>query len=220
MKYLAPGILLTVAVLAIFAAQAQTAPKPSSLQKSWQLEFEFSDLKFVRVDVPGKGPQTFCFLHYKVTNKTGGERIFVPKFVLYTDTGQILDSDKQTTVAAYRYIKTLLNSPFLRDTIGMAGKILQGDDNAKEGVAIWPDFDEKAGIANVFIGGLSGETTQIDLPSPIKVVETSADGKKREVVKKTATLAKTKQLRFSVLGEAAARFTAPIKLLDERWLMR
>ena len=74
---------------------------------------------------------------------------------------------------------------------GLTGKLLQGEDNAKSGVAIWRDFDAKAGAFDLLLGGLSGETAEIQLPKPIEVVETDTDGKETVVLKSKAILSKT-----------------------------
>ena len=48
----------------------------------------------IRVNIPGKDvPQVYWYLRYTVTNNTGRDQIFMPDFVLYTDTGEVRETE-------------------------------------------------------------------------------------------------------------------------------
>ena len=103
----------------------------------------------------------------------------------------------------------------------MTGKLLQGSDNAKSGVAIWKDFDPAAGMFDVFIGSLSGETAEVVLPVPIHVEEVDVmTGEIIETVKDRAILTKTLRLSCSIPGEASARLRSQTTLVKRDWVMR
>ena len=108
----------------------------------------------------------------------------------------------------------------MKDNTSMTGKLLQGQDNAKDGIVIWADFDPKAGAVDVFFGGLSGETVEIKLPKSVTLKETDVKGKIRTFVTDTITLSKTLKLSYSIPGQAAARLHAPVKLISSTWVMR
>lgn len=217
--FLAALAIGTVAWL--LAGQALTAPQPSEVPIRWELEFRFEPLQAIRIDVPGEpSARLFWYLRYEVVNRTGQDRIFVPAFSLYAQTGQLLPAGKGVPAYVFTHLKKLLNDPYLKDIAGITGKLLQGEDNAKNGLAIWPDFDPRAGTISIFIEGLSGETAEIMLPAPVEVCETDAMGKVTQVLKDKLILAKALQLIYSIPGEAAARLRAPVTLEEQKWVMR
>ena len=197
------------------------APKPAEFPTYWQLEIDHEALRPIQIQVPGESsPRIFWYLRYTVTNHTGDDQIFVPEFILYADTGQVLRAGRKIPPIVFDEIKKLHNDPLLTGLPGMAGKVLQGNDNAKSGVAIWPDFDPAAGAFDVFAGGLSGETAEISLPTPIRTVERQYGEAEKEVVRTKILLSKTLRLHYSIPGEAAARLTTPVRLLSKNWVMR
>ena len=114
----------------------------------------------------------------------------------------------------------MANDPLLLDLSDMAGRLLQGEENAKEGVAIWNDFDPNAATFDVFVSGLSGETVELRLPKPIRVTETDAFGKQTQVVKDKIILSKT--LRAPLPDHRRARHPladGPVHDPEE-WVMR
>lgn len=221
MKHRVVTIVLVGAGLTLFVVPARTAPKPAEIPESWELEFEYEKIKPLRIRLPGRSePELFWYMCYTVTNRTGEDQVFVPQCVMYADTGQVLRAGKGVPPVVFKTVKKLLNNPLLKDNSSMGGKLLQGEDNAKDGVAIWADFDPKAGVVDVFFGGVSGEKIEVRLPKPVSITETDVTGKTQTVMKDKVVLAKTLMLRYSIPGEAAARLTAPVKLLSTSWVMR
>ena len=213
-------VVWMAAAVAVVSACAWTAPKPSETSGQWQLDASFGDLHAITVRLAGDiAPKTFWCLRYTVTNNTGADRVFVPEFLLYTDTGEVLRAGRKIPSAVFQAVKSLYNDPLLEDVSGMTGKLLQGQDNAKSGVAIWPDFDPNAGAMDVFVSGLSGETAQVILPKPVRVSETDAAGKPVEVVKDKILLSRTMQRHYSVQGRWAGG-AAEAKFDEESWVMR
>ena len=208
------------AAVAVFSACARTAPKPSETSGQWLLETSFGDLHAITVQIAGDAaPRTFWCLRYTVTNNTGDDRVFVPEFILYTDTGQVLRAGRKIPSAVFQAVKSLYNDPLLEDVSGMTGKLLQGQDNAKSGVAIWPDFDPDAGAMDVFVSGLSGETAQVILPKPVQVSEIDSAGKPVSVVKDKIILSRTLQRHYTVQGRWTGG-AAEAKFDEESWVMR
>lgn len=219
MKSYAAG-LLAAAILIAGVEGARTAPKPSEIPRYWQLDATFQDLLPIQVKIPPEtSPRTFWYLRYQVTNNTGQDRVYVPEFLLYTDTGQVLRAWHSTPASVFQTIKELYNDPLLLDVSGMAGSLLQGQENAKEGVAIWTDLDPNAGAFDVFVSGLSGETMEFQLPKPVRVVDTDAFGKEVEVVKTKILLSKTLKRHYVIPGEAASRPMGAAHFTDQEWVM-
>ncbi len=217
-------VLLIVAVAAGLAGMAAAGdfPQPSAVPITWELEFQALDvIKPIRVTLPGENhPTTFWYLRYRITNNTGEDRQFIPSFDLCTNTGHLFTDRTLVPKAVYDAIKALYNQPLLQDVAGMTGKLLQGDDNAKEGVAIWPDFDHEAGFATVYVGHLSGEEQVIKLPAPIEMTSIGPDGKPTTRVSDEVAVYKQLELTYAVPGEAAGRFITPAQLVKKRWVMR
>lgn len=212
---------VVVAILFVAARGLTAPPAPAEAPLSWELDIECQTPTPIRVQVPGDSqPSLFWFMRYTVTNRTGEDQIFAPSFVLYTDTGQSLRNGQDVPALVYDTIKKVYNAPLLRDTASITGKILQGEDNAKDGVAIWKDFDPKAGGFDIFVGGLSGETVEIKLPAPTEITLTDAMGQKITKTVDTMVLAKNLRLRYKVAGEAANRPNVTPTLESKGFVMR
>ena len=202
--------------------------KPLEVPAKWELEIDVQVPRPIRVRMPGGDQRrTFWYVLYTVTNHTKDrdsgrptEQLFAPNFSLYTETGQLLRAGSKVPTFVYEAIKKRHNNPHLKDIAAVTGKLLYGEDNAKDGVAIWQDFDPKAGKIEIFIAGLSGETKDITLPSPVTVTRVNSRGEK--ITKKTniITLAKTLRLHYIVPGEKQARLHTPVKFVSKEWILR
>jgi hypothetical protein len=214
LSLIAAGLL---ALPMVFAAP----PKPNEAQVDWQINIDYKTPQPIMIKVPGQTkPQLYWYTLFTVTNRTGRDRDFHPEILLYTNTGQMLRAGAGVNPAVYDQIKKMHNSPLLRDLVGMNGKLLQGQDNAKEGVAIFRDFDPKAGSFDIFFGGLSGETVIIKLPKPVKVKEIGPDGKEKTVTTDKISLIKTLQLKYAFGTESADRANAKVEFVSQDWIMR
>lgn len=221
MTRIVTAAFLGVLSIALVVGEAQTAPKPSPVPVQWELDIDVRKPQPIKVLLPGEArPKLFWYMTYTVSNHTGAEQVFVPEFVLYTDNGQILRAGQGVPMAVFDAVRKGVNDPHLRDTVGVAGKLLQGDDNAKTGVAVWPDFDPQAGGFDVFIGGLSGETAEVKLPEPIEVEQRDIKGNVKKVTKDKLILSKTLDLKYGIPGEAADRIHVTPTLTGKDWVMR
>jgi hypothetical protein len=218
----AAALVCGAMLLVLLGGSAQTAPKPSDISTSWQLDFQVQDPKPVRLEVPGqKGLVTFWYVEYTVSNQTNEEQVFVPDFVLYTDNGQILRAGQDVPGTVFRSIKETLNEPLLKDQADISGRILRGSNNAKQGVMIFRDIDPEAGAFDIFVGGLSGETAVVQLPNPIPMTTYDREKKKQVVeMRDKIVLSKTLDLSYSLPGAASARFKSLPTLLAKTWVMR
>ncbi|MGC9453802.1 MAG: hypothetical protein ACP5HU_02970 [Phycisphaerae bacterium] len=222
MKWNLAGIFAAVAVVLVTGPAAFTAPEPAEVPTSWQLDFEYERPRAVKVQLPGEEkPRLYWVMIYTVTNNTGEDRIFVPDFVLYTDTGQMIRAGTDVPSRVFQQVKRIYNEPLLKNLSDITGKLLQGADNARTGAAIWPDYDEEAGSFDIFVDGLSGESVEIELPSPVTVTETNPlTGKLEEVRKTEVVLSKTFRVRYHVPGTSAGRQDAPVRKVETDWVMR
>ena len=222
MKRLLLLAVMASGLLAVGIALAGTAPRPESMPVTWELDFEpLGVIRPIQIVLPGDSEATtFWYLRYRITNTRGDDQVFIPSFDLCTDTGQLFNAKTAVPRVVFQEIKSLHNQPLLRGLADITGKVLQGEDNAKDGVAIWPDFDPAAGRVDIFVGGLSGEHQTIALPSPIETTIINDEGVEITVRVEEVVLKKTLRLGYTVPGEAAARFNTPITLATESWVMR
>ncbi|MBI5724924.1 MAG: hypothetical protein HZA50_13270 [Planctomycetes bacterium] len=208
------------------------APKPSDVPFEWELAFTYKDPMCIRVKAPGEEKaRIYWYMLYRVINRTKEDQNFIPEFAIYTNTGEILQANKNIPTAVYDAIKQLHNLPLLKDQTSVTGKLLQGEDNAKEGVAMWPDIDPQAGTFDVFVGGLSGELADAALLTPmppaadnIPASGPAAMGYRPKPPASAPTTKKvlTKQLRlqFMITGDQPARLTTPVTFKLKEWVMR
>lgn len=224
-------ILVFAAMLTALIAllpQAMTAPEPYRVPTTWELDFEFEAPQPISLLLPGqKKPTTFWYMLYSVKNLTrnpktgvGVDQNFTPEFIMHTDTGQTVIANRRIVDRVFAAIKKRHNNPLLKRHTDMIGKILYGRDNAKDGVAIWPDFNAKTGKMDIFVGGLSGETAEMELPRPVTVTKTSVDGVVTTEVQTKVILHKSRQLTFSVKGLTGTTAYSKTKLLAKKWVLR
>lgn len=207
---------------------ADMIPIPDEAPFKWQFRFYFKEPRSIMVKTPGaEKPRLFWYIKFTIINRTGNSRPFDPEFQLYTETGQLLSAGEGfNSTAVFEKIKNVMNNPLLVDLNTATGKILQGEDNAVESVAIFRDFDPEAGRFDVFIGGLSGETAKIKLPNPIKIrKEKPFNPEKKtdasEVVEtQEIILSKTLKLTYKIGSQAKDRQGAPLRFLGKEWVMR
>ncbi len=105
---------------------------------------------------------------------------------------------------AYPDIAELLGRELLEEELFVRGRLLQGEENARESVIILKDFDPKAISFKLFISGLSGETAWVTDPMT---------GQKHP-------LTKTLQLTYGLGGDRFSRTELTVELKDKDWIMR
>jgi len=99
---------------------------------------------------------------------------------------------------------------FLESLDQTSSKILQGADNTKDVVVVWPDFAPKAKNIRLYVAGLSNETVVIDHP-----VAKDEGGEPVKIY-----LRKTLELSYGVSGDPALRSEADLSYSGKRWVMR
>jgi hypothetical protein len=129
-----------------------------------------------------------------------------------TDTFKVSQAGNKVMGVVFEKIKQIQKSryPFLERHELVDNRILQGEDNAKDIVVIWPEFDDKAKKVDLFIGGLSNETVAIDHPT-----KKDKNGKAVKVY-----LQKTLQLKYSIGGDKKFRSESKLTYRSKRWIMR
>ena len=199
---------LSVAVLALGVAavlpvsHAIAAPVPAVVPVSWELTFKHGPVERLVTPIDGKN-KTFWFMRYTVSNNSGKDILFTPDFQLVTDTGQATEAFKNVPNSVFEQVKALYKNPLLLSPNNILGRLLQGDDNAKDGVIIFSDIDPNGRQFQIFVSGLSGETAEVKNP----------------VTNESVILQKTLILDYNVPGQAIGINPQP-KLAGAHWVMK
>lgn len=197
-------ICATAAAALGLAAGALAFPEPSIVPKTWEFDIEIGQPKPVSVrDIDGK-IRWYWYLTYMVANNTGQERLFIPEVHVATDEGDLVVAGQNVPPKTFDVIKKRERNPLLLSPLQIVGRLLQGEDFVKEGVAIWPAFGHPVDRVDVFIAGLSGETTPMKLP-----------GREDEVV-----LRKTMMVKYHLPGGRVHPDKQNVEYLDTEWVMR
>jgi hypothetical protein len=206
----------------IAADEDHRSERLSETPVTWQFDFlPLGVIRPITVQLPGEeAGRTFWYLRYRITNDTGQVRQFIPSFDLCTNTGQLFTDRTAVPKAVYDAIKKLHNQPLLESLTEVTGDILEGEDNAVDGVAIWPDIDPAAGKLEVYIGGLSGDQMNLKLPVIVTMIRELPNGETVTVETDEVVLHRTMKLVYDLPGEAAARQNTPSVLVMKRWMMR
>ena len=156
-------------------------------------------------------PKPSPYPTYNVVNNTGKEITFLPVFTMLTRQEQLVRSDRNIARAVFEQIKAVERIRFLEPTPDVAGKLLVGEDQARDAVAIWPEPDARMGRFSIFVGGLSGEAVAL----------TDDDGK---VVKndkgEPVILHKTLRLDYHVPGDEVYPQLDKVVFTGGEWVMR
>lgn len=204
-------------------------PEPSPIPISWELDFKFLDLRRLEVQLPGSPPETYWYLVYTVTNTSDRSQHFFPMFSIVTEDLKTIESDMGISPLVFQTIKERhkLTHPDLVHPTQAIGDLKSGEDNARESVAIWRQFDLKVNNISVFVAGLSGEKRFVRNPrydgsKPEATVITGTDGKQVEHATnpKFFVLRKTLEIPYSLPGSPQTRELGEPQRGKIRWLMR
>jgi len=202
-------------VLAASCCVSLAAPEPAIVQAAgnWTVDVTFEHPQRISAKPAGRAKaKMFWYTILTLTNKTGRDVEFYPKCELMTDTFEIIPAGKGVSARLLKQIKRRHRRtyPFLESVNEAGNRILQGDDNAKDVVIIWPDFDRKANRIDLYIAGLSNETVVVEHPT-----EKDRSGKPAKVY-----LRKTLDVSYSLASDGVPRSTVRLNYEGKRWVMR
>lgn len=193
-------LIAAVAVAPLLAL----APEPEPVPKRWQLEVEIGSLRLATVDVKDVGPQSFLYLTYSVVNNSGQDVLFAPMWEFSNGQGKILRSGRDVPQDVTAQIVSSLQNSFAQDQIEIIGELLQGEENGKQGVVIWPLADMQPERVTIYAAGLSGETRTITAP----------DGKSQIVLRKSL------MLDYDTPGSLLSQGSQPLPVKTRSWILR
>ena len=100
-------------------------------------------------------------------------------------------------------LKDLLGNEMIETQNEIIGDLLQGPENARDGLVIWPARVLQVNEITMFISGISGETIRVRNP----------------ITSEQVILYKTIQRNYLIPGAALARGSRPIQLSSKKWIL-
>ncbi len=146
------------------APSALAYPEPAIVSPSWSLLAEVQKPEAISIEDVDGSIRWFWYITYKVTNPTEQDLLFIPEITIANDLGQIINAGENVPPTVFPAIKERLGNPLLLSPVEVVGKLLQGEDFAREGVAIWPAPEGDVDAFSVFFAGLNGETQNVSNP--------------------------------------------------------
>lgn len=154
-------ITLILVFVGSVVQSVQGYPKASDRAHRWQLRFDSGDLRFYRDRDTGNG---YWLLIYEVTNETKEDHRWIPQFILVTDKGDIIEDGEGVPRNVQLTLLDIFGDPLLHSQSEASGPLLQGEENAIRGLAIWKVGREDVRQIQVFVGGVSGDTAEVVHP--------------------------------------------------------
>lgn len=150
-----------------------TALLPRDKEGIWVLDFAFKPLRMKTVEVPGKGRRQLHYLYYRVVNRTGKPRMFVPQFIMVNEAGKKYEDQVVPEAVPVIQAREDATIPLLGavNIMGMLPPSVKPDvDDAVYGVAVWDRWDAKADRFSIYVRGLSDGYKETPSPSGGKPV--------------------------------------------------
>jgi hypothetical protein len=200
------SIVLFAMILGLHFANVavQAYPEPTAVIRSWQFDFSANPPQPIAVADASGRTRWYWYVTYKVVNNTGQERMFIPDVTVATDQGQIISAGRNIPAPVFAAIKQRVGNRLLENPTQMVGRLMQGEDYAKESAAIWLDPGTEVGEIRVFFEGLSGETAQITNP----------------LTGKPVLMRKTLMRVYQMPGRPATPQQQTVLPSEEIWVMR
>ena len=153
-------LLIGLGLVSLFAASRQTQayPEPAIVSPSWSLDIDVQKPEAIAIEDVDGTVRWFWFMPYKVVNPTDEDLLFIPEITIANDQGEIINAGQGVPPTVFPAIYERMGNPLLLSPVQVVGKLLQGEDFAREGVAIWPASDKDVDAFSVFFAGLNGET--------------------------------------------------------------
>jgi|SRR6185503_798684 len=205
-----------ILILALFPTSSQAFPQPSAYPISWDFKFEYQTPKRVVVrTAPGREPEAFWYVTFTVANLSRAEHHFLPRFEMLTNDGEVIRSDSNIPLGVLETIRIKEHNARLEGLNDIAGVLRVGEDQARDGVAIWREPHPKMGRFSIFVAGLSGEAVILKDDKGNPVEKTNPEGKKEPLV-----LWKTLELDYLMPGDEKNPGNDVIELVEQKWIMR
>ena len=141
---------------------------PRDKEGIWVLDFAFKPLRIRPVEIPGKGRRSVHYLYYKVVNRTGQPRMFVPQFTMVNEEGKKFEDQVVPEAIPLIQAREDPTIPVL-GAVSVMGIIppstKEGVDDAVFGAAAWDNWDPKSDRFSIYVRGLSDGYKEVPNPA-------------------------------------------------------
>jgi hypothetical protein len=145
-----------------------TALLPRDKEGIWVLDLAFKPLRIRPVEIPGKGRRSVHYLYYKVVNRTGQPRMFVPQFTMVNEEGKKFEDQVIPEAIPLIQAREDPTIPVL-GAVSVMGIIppstKEGVDDAVFGAAAWDNWDPKSDRFSIYVRGLSDGYKEVPNPA-------------------------------------------------------
>lgn len=204
---------LVLGLITLSGPRAQAYPRPELTSQAWQLDFDYELPELIaHEDLRGQ-TRWYWYMTYTVTNNSGRAQMFIPEVTIATDDGKMFSAGTKVPAGVFRRVKQREENNLLESSVEVIGRLLEGEDNAKDSVAIWPATDPEIDQLTMFVAGLSGET-QIVIDSVTGEPMVDPETEKPVIVRKTL------MLEYALPGNPPQVKDQIIELKNEEWIMR
>ena len=183
---------------------AASHPRPRTVTDSWKLDFTWQTPRPIAMRDAEGAYQWYWYMPYEVVNNSGKTVLFIPEITIVTDTGEFMTAGRNIPAGLFTRIDRELDNPLLENPLAVVGELLEGEDNARESVAIWPAFKDNVTEMTVFVAGISGETTTVRNP----------------VTDELVMMRRTLMIQFRLPGNPPTPQRQPVVHEDTREVMR
>jgi hypothetical protein len=133
----------------------------------WVLDFAFKPLRIKTVDIPGEGRRQIHYIYYKVVNRSGKPRTFVPQFIMVNEAGERFEDSVIPQAIPHIQMREDGTIPIL-GAVNIMGMIPPSTkpnvDDAVFGVATWDKWDPKSDRFSIYVRGLSDGYKEVPAP--------------------------------------------------------
>lgn len=204
------AIVALVTLLAagmVAAIDTEFVPYEQIKGEHWDFQFQFRLPQRVVMTGPDGEEAAYWALLYTVTNPDKVAHEFVPQAVMFTDVGKVVPDGLYPAVL--EKLRERYNLRELANSVAMMGELKAGEDEARDGVFIFPEADPGMDRFKIFVTGLSGEFV-------VRVIPATSEGEEpREIA-----LRKTMQLVFDFPGDEVDLDADKVYLVEQKWIWR
>ncbi len=145
-----------------------TAVQHRDKEGIWVLDLAFKPLRIRPVEIPGRGRRSVHYLYYKVVNRTGQPRMFVPQFTMVNEEGKKFEDQVIPEAIPLIQAREDPTIPVL-GAVSVMGIIppstKEGVDDAVYGTAVWDKWDPKSDRFSIYVRGLSDGYKEVPDPA-------------------------------------------------------
>jgi hypothetical protein len=186
--------------------------------ENWTLDISLRPPQRIVMTNAAGEREAYWYVVYLVTNRTGRARQFMPGATVLTDTGKFIRDGSFPAVV--EEVRKQYRLSELKSSVAMLGappaegeerrpNLKDGEEEAKQGIFVFPAGTERINSFKLFITGLSGQFIIREIPSAREGQETVP-----------VVMRKTMEIEYAVPGDETRLDRVTVHQLKRRWMWR